>query len=554
MSQTGPSLEEQLRAIREGFAQDLPRRLQAIESSWLSLTTSGWNTETLGEVHRLVHNLTGAGKTFGFGDISETARAFEVLLKAAKATPDQPGATAMTELETALAGLRTCIQESVRNRPASGATSGASPAGKVPQNENLPLLYLAEDDVMLANDLALQLRHYGYQIEHFPNLAALDAALSRRKPNVLLLDFYLPDGDGAGAARRWGKASEHSIPVIMISASTEIETRLMTVRSGADAFLVKPVDILQLTELLDRLCTPQPGDPYRVLVVEDSVSQAQYVQSLLQEAGMLVSVITRPLQTLDAIQKLDPDVILLDMHMPDCNGLELATVIRQHPAYTATSIVFLSSEADIQKQLQTLQQGADEFLGKPIDPRRLVSVTAARATRARILRAMMTCDSLTGLLNHTAILDRLDSEMARATRAASPLCVAMIDIDKFKSVNDSYGHLVGDQVIKSLTQLLRQRLRKSDSLGRMGGEEFLVVMPDTAPEQACKVMNNMREHFEQVAHRLPKQNETLRSTFSCGVAAFRSGISAAQLVNQADQAMYQAKYQGRNRVMLATDG
>ena len=166
-----------------------------------------------------------------------------------------------------------------------------------------------------------------------------------------------------------------------------------------------------------------------------------------------------------------------------------------------------------------------------------------------MLRSFMVRDSLTGLLNHTAIKDLLYGEVAGAVRQKKPLSFAMIDIDHFKKINDRYGHPAGDRVIKSLSRLLKQRLRSSDLVGRYGGEEFAAVLIDADRTTAMDVLDTIREDFSQLRHLADEKDFTV--TFSCGIADVSQFPDITKLSDAADKALYKAKHAGRNRVMLA---
>ena len=177
----------------------------------------------------------------------------------------------------------------------------------------------------------------------------------------------------------------------------------------------------------------------------------------------------------------------------------------------------------------------------------LNAVVKSKIERYRILRRSMFLDSLTGLLNHTMSKQRVDAAVQAALAEGTPLCVGMIDIDHFKKVNDTYGHPMGDQVIRSMAWLLKQRLRKTDAVGRYGGEEFLVILPQADAERARHLLDRIRVDFSEFRH--PAPEGSFACTFSCGIAQLEPGLNAQSLVKRADEALYQAKREGRNRIV-----
>lgn len=395
------------------------------------------------------------------------------------------------------------------------------------------------------------MEHFGYTVHHFPSPDKLRLAVDEATPSVILMDIVFPQGDLAGpeAVKAVQLGREKSVPVIFMSSRSDFPARLAAVQAGGDAYFVKPVEISALVDKLDQLTSRQTRVPYRVLVVDDSPSLASFYALTLEEAGMITQTVTDPMQVMDALAEFSPELILMDMYMPACAGDEIARVIRQQAAYVGIPIVFLSAETDVDKQLAAMSQGGDDFLTKPIRPERLVSSVMTRAERYRTLRNFMIRDSLTGLLNHTKLKEQLDSELARAIRHNRPLAFAMVDIDHFKSVNDTYGHPTGDRVIKSIARLLKQRLRQEDFVGRYGGEEFAIIMPDTDGPAAIQVLDRIREAFAQIRQR--NGDTEFSVTFSSGVAAYPGYAKASELGNAADQALYRAKREGRNRIVAA---
>jgi len=270
---------------------------------------------------------------------------------------------------------------------------------------------------------------------------------------------------------------------------------------------------------------------------------------VLEQAGMLVSSVSDPMKIMGTLLEFDPDLILMDIYMPECDGIELAKVIRQLGGFVGIPIVYLSAEKDFDRQFDAISFGGDDFLVKPIEPQHLVSAVVSRIERMRLLRSFMVRDSLTGLLNHTSIKDQLSREVARAHRLKTPLAFAMIDIDFFKKVNDSYGHSAGDRVIKSLSRLLKQRLRETDIVGRYGGEEFAVILTGTDGPAAVKVLDSIRDAFSRLIHL--SEDKEFSVNLSCGVADISHFEDEITIGEAADKALYQAKQAGRNQVVLA---
>ncbi len=485
--------------------------------------------------------------------MSDAARVLEKFAKEIldHATPST--AAQRAQIRGYLEGLQQAAEQRDKKSGANYWQESSSPAPHISEIPNSAsehrLIYLVEDDPLLAQDLALQLGNFNYTTRIFHNLSDFRQAVRQANPAALIMDMGLPDGNGADAVAEIQEGRATPLPVIFLSGRGDLEARLAGVRAGGAAYFTKPVDIGAMVDALDTLTAQKASEPYRILIVDDTPSLARFFALTLQEAGMITEVVTDPMSIMKALVEFAPELILMDMYMPGCNGLELAMVIRQQEAYIGIPIVFLSAETDLNKQLEAMRQGGDDFLVKPIQPDHLVSAVTSRARRYHMLRSFMTRDSLTGLYNHTATKDLLNNAAELAQRRNTPLAFAMIDIDHFKSVNDTYGHATGDRVIKSLSRLLQQRLRKTDIIGRYGGEEFAVALIDADATRAESIMNEISVSFEQIRHRV--DDREFNVTFSCGLAVFPPNGSAAEFSEAADKALYEAKRSGRNKVVLA---
>lgn len=538
--------QQQLEALHDRYVQQLPQRVAQLRQTWQELCqTTQPSADDLWEVENLTHRLVGSSATFGLLGVSQTARTLEQLFHHLRQETLAPSSEQQAQIEVLLDVLQQAA------RPSGGANPwDLRILPDRPKPLNPRLVFLVEDDPDLAQDLALQISCFGYSVQLFKNLDDLPAAIQTNRPAAIVMDVVFPE-DGLAGPKLMAEIqaeTEPPLPVLFISSRQDLMARLQAVRAGGQAYLSKPINIGELIDVLDELTVSQVPEPYRILIVDDDRMVAQCYALTLEQAGMTTWVVNNPLQVMGPLVEFRPDLILMDMYMPGCTGMELAAVIRQQAAYVGIPIVFLSAETDVNKQLAAIELGGDDFLTKPIQPLHLIASVTPRAGRSRLVRSLMVRDSLTGLLNHTTLKDRLHQEFEKAARTQQPLAFAMIDIDSFKAVNDTYGHLTGDRVLKSLARLLQQRLRKSDITGRYGGEEFAVILPQTDGHTACQVIDRLRNGFSQV--RQQTDGAEFSVTFSCGIAACPPYTESSQLNEAADRALYEAKRKGRNQIVL----
>ena len=550
---TGPKtdIQEKMRLLRDSYLRQLPGKLCDIDSCYERLLKAPGDDEAVKDLHRLAHSIKGSSASFGFKKVSAAAQSLQVFLQ-----PFIEGGMRLDgDLVSGAHGLIVQLMERVgtlyRQHTQAAAPSSSSPAADSTGGGGDQLVCIVEGDPLLREEIAAAIRQFGYDVAGFGCCDELEKEIGKKSPSAVILDFSRPEEDPPESAKMIDirKKLGSRVPAIFLSDRDGVDARLQAVRAGSDAYFVKPLNVIDLADKLDSLTTSRVSEPYKILVVDDEPELADYHCLILREAGMTTEIVNAPMEVFDRLSKFNPDLILMDMYMPDCNGMELAKTIRQMKSYFSIPIVFLSGETNIDKQLSAMTMGGDEFLTKPIKPEHLVSSVAVRAERMRIIRSFMERDSLTGLLNHTRIKLQLDIALTRSERLNKPAAFAMIDIDRFKSVNDTYGHPVGDRVIVSLSCLLQQRLRKTDIIGRYGGEEFAVVFNDTSAADAVAIVDKIRAGFSQI--RFQHGGGEFSVTFSAGIAGYPEFRNAEAISDAADKALYEAKRSGRNRIAIA---
>jgi len=518
------------------FAQRVIHQSRQVLEIWQRLQRDEWTADSLVELTDANARLLQYAKRFEQQGHAELAEAIGLSLAQVAANRGRLNSQAITELSNAMQSLsRTGLRQ-----------------GDQLETTNLPPLrkpiYIALLDTERAERLAQQMEYFGVTIQIVHNADDFRTMMDSRHPAVIVMDV---DFGGAGAgiqlAREIQTGLERKLPVLFYShQEADTPFRLAAVRAGGQEFYTGTLDSARLLEKIETLTRTVYYDPIRALVVDDSRAQAMATEMALNSAGIVTRTLTQPGAVMAHLAEFVPDLIILDMYMPECIGTELAKVIRQHERYVSVPIIYLSAEDDLDKQLDAMSEGGDDFLTKPIKPRHLIATVRTRAARARSLQARIVQDSLTGLYNHTHTLQLLEDACFRARRNQRPITFAMLDIDHFKQVNDHYGHPMGDRVIKSLALFLKQRLRKSDHIGRYGGEEFAIVLPDTDLATATRLVDEIRQRFAEIC--FPAPPKELSCTFSAGLAQLQPEQEITLLAKQADEALYSAKRAGRNCV------
>jgi two-component system cell cycle response regulator len=427
-------------------------------------------------------------------------------------------------------------------------------------------------------------------ITAFSGREAVDRAKAEQ-PDIILLDVMMPGMDGFEACRLIKKSAETAhIPVVMVTALEQQADRVQGLEAGADDFLTKPVEDVALfarvrsltrlkmmtDELRLRYATSKglgvveqgdwapeaDGDP-RILIIDDQLEQAQKLRTMLGPKFQ-VSIEGDPEVAMSRVRSADFDLVIINMAIEKMDPLRLCSSIRSFEETRLTPILAIVRQGDTRKLVRALDIGVNDYLPRPVDRNELTARVSTQIRRKHYidhLRSsfqasleMAVTDELTGLYNRRYLASHLAAMFDRAFWTGRPLSVMVLDLDKFKSINDTYGHDIGDQVIREFAEKIRSSVRGIDLACRYGGEEFLVAMPDTEKEAARVVAERLRQ--EVAAHKLVINGgrDELVVTVSIGIASTEDGPkddTPQRLIKRADEALYSAKSSGRNRVIAA---
>src|SRR3954468_1360417 len=433
-------------------------------------------------------------------------------------------------------------------------------------------------------------REYFDVITAFNGPEALER-IKKEAPDIILLDVMMPGMDGfeVCARIRSDPATMH-IPIVMITALSDAADRVRGLEAGADDFLTKPVNdialfarvrsLVRLKMMMDewRLRESTSGQfgildqamtvknetaaNARVLVVEDSpIDLEKIAETLRRDTDSVVAADTSA-KALDLGMSEDFELIIVSLTLLHEDGLRLCSQLRSHERTRQAPILLIADEGDLSRVAKGLELGANDYLLKPIDRNELLDRVRTPASRKRYhekLRhnyeqslSMALTDSLTGVFNRRYVSAHLPRLLERSWESQKPVAILMFDIDHFKAVNDTYGHGVGDEVLREVANRTNRNLRNFDLVARYGGEEFIVVMPDTDRDAAYAVAERLRRRVGEETFAVTAQVAEITVTISIGVAVVDgTGDTADAILKRADDALYQAKRSGRNRTVAS---
>ncbi len=422
-------------------------------------------------------------------------------------------------------------------------------------------------------------------------LEAIDKA-KKYQPDIILLDVLMPGFDGYETCHRLkADAQTAHIPVIMVTALFAPDDRLRGLECGADDFISKPVNDLALfarvrnllrskfmldeLRLRDRTArelglsetaapfTDRPLQKGRVVLVpRDKKGAAKWEQAISKRCNLTVQTAASEVEALAFAAELVPDIFVIHSQLGAYgDGLRLVSHLRARPNTRHAAIILVVPDGDQAKAAKGLDLGVSDYLFDPFDPLELTVRLNGQIRRKQIsdrLRSNVTdtlrlavLDPLTGLYNRRYAEQHIAKIAERTRETGKGFALMLLDIDNFKGVNDSFGHATGDEVLKEFSRRIQENLRGIDLVSRLGGEEFLVAMPDTTEEQARQASERLRQVIEQAEFWGEAAQARLRVTVSIGVTLgdpHASDVDA--LIGQADRALYASKSEGRNMVTL----
>jgi diguanylate cyclase (GGDEF)-like protein len=523
--------------LQQEYVAEFPARLAELRKDVAALGAG--ESDAAASIKTRLHKLAGSGGSYGFPELSRVAR------EAEQRIDGQPGVDPETvgDLNKTIAELAQLMDQ--------------APDTLLPDDGTRPLdfgwrAHLIGHEAGLIAALMETLTASGFTVTSGSESTNVNSIPVSARPDLLVIVGDAKDFDTHAMAAAWTNVRSIRPRGVVLIDTGESEDHFGAVAAGVDAIFQPDqiaTDFPQYAKTLARIGVP----PSCVLLVEDDLAQAQLVASTLEAANIRVNHAEDAARARELLAQETPDLILLDVGLPDLDGFTLARLIRQDPRYSLLPIVFLTARSSLASHVEALRAGADDFLTKPIDQslNLLLQAVITRAERGRRIREMVHKDGLTGLLNHATLMTELENAVEYADRNIESFTFLMIDIDHFKRVNDRYGHLVGDQVLLHVARIFQNTARSSDVIGRYGGEEFGIILRRSNPIGAAAVAEKLRTALRE-RPATTEGGEEVPVRVSIGIASYpEDGATASSLAHAADLALYRAKSDGRDRVKFA---
>ncbi|MFO0028769.1 MAG: EAL domain-containing protein [Pseudomonadota bacterium] len=450
--------------------------------------------------------------------------------------------------------IATSVAAGAADPPAPEAPDAGPPQRAALQGADGRRVYLLSDGNALTNELAQRLENAGCELHLVDSVDDLRDLVQSITPNLVIVDAVFIDRleEIGQVVRLMRPRASGRLGLMALATDTDVATRLKAMRAGADSFVALPVSAADLLERIGGLLDVGEGVPFRVMIIEDDRSQALFAESILRKAGMETCAVIDPLEALDSLERFDPELILMDLYMPNCDGMELTALIRERERFISTPIVFLSGEHDAEKRFDALSAGGDDYLEKPIRPKYLISAVTNRVRRARTQKRRVASasdiDAVTGLHGRAHLLARITA-LLQGGGASSVGGVLFMIIDGAQAIRERIGLSAFDALLGQAGKLLVGPLTGKDQASRFGDTSFLVLAPGRSEQELVAVGDEIRARFEH--HLFEVGDRTLTLAVSIGIAGFAGGWEdAGSVVNAAERACALARTAADRKVRL----
>jgi signal transduction histidine kinase len=380
MTHTAETIRARLADMQDDYIRQLPKKAEELCALWQGIKGQGWNQELANNFRTIIHGLVGTSGAFELFELSNNARALDNLLDDIAFSTTAPSAEESEAIEQLFNALLPTFN--IENKQTRTSSRGFE-LEAAPDNNRI---LLVDADEEFASFLKASLETHGHEIKVINETRGLTGVVETFKPGLIIMDMVFPESDVEGAnAIDALRKNNNQTPVIYLSIHDDMAARLRALRTGARYYLTRPLDINLLLSCVRQIVSDKDDGPYRVLIVDNDAQLARSHAGILESVGMKVEVLTTPLQIIDSVRRFDPELIFMNVYMPECSGHEAAMALRQLADFDTVPIVFLSARHSIDKQLSAVNTGGGDVIVKPVEKNHLIQLATAHIKRSRAL-------------------------------------------------------------------------------------------------------------------------------------------------------------------------
>ncbi|MBD1845540.1 response regulator [Cyanobacteria bacterium FACHB-63] len=478
-----------MNSIWNEVKETVAHRIATVEQATALLLQNKLNQELRQQAEQEIHKLAGSLGMFGADQGSRLAQEIEPLFQKGRSLSHHE----MQQLSKLVAALRQELQQLDAEYLTNEQQTATSVSEPIDQR---PWFLIVSSNSTLAAQLQKASSSWGLRVQVITNPVTAREQISETHPDIVLLDFT-----AAADANNVMLLSELSactppVPTVVLTEQDKLIDRVQIARLGGRR-LQQPVTANQVLEAVNQALQHARPKQARVLVVDDDMQVLVVLQRLLIPWGLHVSVLDNPLLFLEVLEANPPDLLILDIEMPHISGIELCQVVRNDSRWSDLSILFLTAHTDAETMHQVFAVSADDYVSKPIVGPELVTRIFNRLERAHFLKSLAEIDVLTGIANRRKSTAALTQLLQWCDQCQQPFCLALIELAHLKNINQQYGHAVGDKVLARFGELLRRSFCNEDVVGRWGGTEFVVGMPDLTKTDGIQRILDFQQSWQQ---------------------------------------------------------
>lgn len=547
MLKSNPNPVEQPRPdLKPTFLRYLPERIDAIVEGWLSLMGKGWNLAKLAQLIQRIQDLSAVADKFDSITIRDGLKSLNQCLQLLLDNRQPPTPQQIEQIQKISNQLQQLHSDNDNE-----VTDSVFAATIVEQQ--IQIFYFGDNEG-LTPGLNVAMSALRYQLLRFTKYNELIAKIHTHRPAALIIEATHLTQIATALTKTLQQYNQSPPILIALSQSNSFELRLQALRSGAAAFFSAPIDPQAVAARLRRLLTPIPELPFRILIVDDDSSQAEFAAAILRKGGLEVRTAIDPSKLFEILETFKPDLILMDLYMPNVDGLELTKIIRDQQVWASVPIVFMSGEQDADKQLDALSVGGDDFVTKPVRPRRLITIIKSRILRTRASQNLMleqeNRDSVTGLLNRRSLLEKINGILT-AGRSDAVSGLICLEIDGLDSIREAVGLRSSDALLVAISSRFLSHLTPEDLCAHIDDNRFAVVATRSKKQDLLQ----LGEALVQSITQRPIAVDGLKTppSLSAGLCWLNPVLETATTLEQrAIVACNLARKDGNNRLVVRT--